>query len=310
MTPEEYAAGQAAITAGLAAYVQKIAQLFTGPTLAVRDWLALLKFLFPEVQRRYELSAELGRNFYDSQRKRNHPELVRHEMLRSELQFEWFVKNMEPARKAMSQADSPNLAVTKVALTAVREVEMAGRRQIIGAVKNDEILKAKIAEEAGRPAKPDNRSVLGWARVATGRETCAWCLMLVSRGAEFPGKDTRWYREAATAGIGLDDETVIDLFNESGGDLEKFREDTEEYIEEWHVGCDCLVVPVFDIKNWPGRDAAQRAQQLWIEAGLEATELIKSGKSRTKNDNKETLNALRRRLDRGEINLSNYAVAA
>jgi hypothetical protein len=310
VTPEEYAAGQAAITAGLAAYVQKIAQLFTGPTLAVRDWLALLKFLFPEVQRRYELSAELGRNFYDSQRKRNHPELVRHEMLRSELQFEWFVKNMEPARKAMSQADSPNLAVTKVALTAVREVEMAGRRQIIGAVKNDEILKAKIAEEAGRPAKPDNRSVLGWARVATGRETCAWCLMLVSRGAEFPGKDTRWYREAATAGIGLDDETVIDLFNESGGDLEKFREDTEEYIEEWHVGCDCLVVPVFDIKNWPGRDAAQRAQQLWIEAGLEATELIKSGKSRTKNDNKETLNALRRRLDRGEINLSNYAVAA
>jgi len=310
VTPEEYAAGQAAITAGLAAYVQKIAQLFTGPTLAVRDWLALLKFLFPEVQRRYELSAELGRNFYDSQRKRNHPELVRHEMLRSELQFEWFVKNMEPARKAMSQADSPNLAVTKVALTAVREVEMAGRRQIIGAVKNDEILKAKIAEEAGRPAKPDNRSVLGWARVATGRETCAWCLMLVSRGAEFPGKDTRWYREAATAGIGLDDETVIDLFNESGGDLEKFREDTEEYIEEWHVGCDCLAVPVFDIKNWPGRDAAQRAQQLWIEAGLEATELIKSGKSRTKNDNKETLNALRRRLDRGEINLSNYAVAA
>jgi len=310
VTPEEYAVGQAAITAGLAAYVQKIAQLFTGPTLAVRDWLALLKFLFPEVQRRYELSAELGRNFYDSQRKRNHPELVRHEMLRSELQFEWFVKNMEPARKAMSQADSPNLAVTKVALTAVREVEMAGRRQIIGAVKNDEILKAKIAEEAGRPAKPDNRSVLGWARVATGRETCAWCLMLVSRGAEFPGKDTRWYLEAATAGIGLDDETVIDLFNESGGDLEKFREDTEEYIEEWHVGCDCLVVPVFDIKNWPGRDAAQRAQQLWIEAGLEATELIKSGKSRTKNDNKETLNALRRRLDRGEINLSNYAVAA
>jgi len=310
VTPEEYAVGQAAITAGLAAYVQKIAQLFTGPTLAVRDWLALLKFLFPEVQRRYELSAELGRNFYDSQRKRNHPELVRHEMLRSELQFEWFVKNMEPARKAMSQADSPNLAVTKVALTAVREVEMAGRRQIIGAVKNDDILKAKIAEEAGRPAKPDNRSVLGWARVATGRETCAWCLMLVSRGAEFPGKDTRWYLEAATAGIGLDDETVIDLFNESGGDLEKFREDTEEYIEEWHVGCDCLVVPVFDIKNWPGRDAAQRAQQLWIEAGLEATELIKSGKSRTKNDNKETLNALRRRLDRGEINLSNYAVAA
>lgn len=309
MNPEQYAAAQAAITAGLAAYVTKFASLFTGPILSASDWLTLLRILFPEVQRRYEISASLARNFYDSQRKKYHPDLVRNERLLSELQFDWFVKNMEPARKSLSQADSPSSAVAKVALTAVREVEMAGRRQIIGAVKNDPILEEKI-EALQDSGVSEERPVIGWARVATGRETCAWCLMLISRGAEFPGKDTRWYLEAATAGINLDDETVLDLYNESGQDLAKFREATKEYIEEWHTGCDCLAVPVFDVKDWPGREAAQRAQQLWIDASLEASELIESGKSRTKSKQTETLNALRRRLERGDVNMSNYAVAA
>lgn len=310
MTPEEYAASQAVISVALASYVKKLASLFTAPLLSVKEWLGFLQVLFPEVQKRYEQSAVLGRNFYDSQRKRHHPDLVRNEMLLTELKWDWFVKNMEPARKDLSQADSPAHAVSKVALAAKREVEMAARRQILGAVKNDELLKAKIAEEAGRPAGSDNRSVIGWARIATGRETCAWCLMLISRGAELNHKGNFGYAEAATAGISLDDQTVLDLFNESAGDLAKFREDTQEYIEEWHIGCDCLAVPVFDVNDWPGREQSHKALQLWIEAGLEADELIKSGKSRTKNNGKETLNALRRRLDRGEILMSNYAIAA
>ncbi|QJD50217.1 capsid maturation protease [Mycobacterium phage Iwokeuplikedis] len=249
--------------------------------------------LFPEVQRRYAEAAALGRDFYDSQRGLHHPELPRNERLRSDLQWRWFVKNMEPARKGMSQADSPSSAVTRTVLTAVREVEMAGRRQIIGAVNND-----------------PEPVLQGWARVATGRETCAWCLMLISRGAELNHKGNFAYSEAMTAGSTLDDETMIDLWNEAGQDLEKFREETKEHIEEWHAGCDCLVVPVFDVQNWPGRDAALRAQQLWIDASKEASRLIDSGEARSKNQNKETINALRRRLARGEISMSNYALAA
>lgn len=242
--------------------------------------------MFPEVKRRYAEAASLGRDFYDSQRELHHPELRRNERLRSELQWDWFVKNMQPARKGLSQADSPPSAVTRTALTAVREVEMAGRRQIIGAVKND----------------PAPQIAKGWARVATGRETCAWCLMLISRGPE--------YLEADSGGLHLDNETVIDLYNEAGGDLAKFREETKEHIEEWHAGCDCLVVPVFDVANWPGMAAQQRAEQLWIDASKEATRLIESGKARSNNRNKETLNALRRRLERGDIRMSDYALAA
>ena len=271
--------------------------MFKFQPLSLRDWVDLLRFLFPEVQKRYEESANLGRNFYDSQRKSHHPELVRNERLLSEVKFEWFVKNMEPARKEMSQADSPQSAVTKLALQAVREVEMAGRRQVIGAVKNDPELVLQ-----------------GWARVATGRETCAWCLMLISRGVELNHKGNFAYAEAATAGINLDDETAIDLFNEAGGDpatfLENLREETKENVEEWHTGCDCVAVPVFDLQNWPGRDQATRALQLWIDASNEASDLIDAGKSRSRNKGNETLNALRRRLERGDISMSNYAAAA
>jgi len=382
VTPEQYAVSQAAITAGLAAYVQRVGALFKGPGLSLRDWLGFLEFIFPEVQRRYELSASLGRDFYDSQRRQHHPLLERNEMLLSELRFEQFVENMAPAKKAMSQADSPNVAVTKAALTAVREVEMAARRQIIGAVKNDPVVE-KIVEQANdtaapveptpqkKPAEnvvesqlkkpsdavsaarakaarasepgsellaqveknlaklqfdkkvsepdvsaPTSGAVIGWARIATGNETCAWCLMLISRGAELNHKKNFAYREAATAGINLDDGTALGLWEAAGGDVNKFREllydeeDDESFMERWHTGCDCLAVPVFDINDWPGRDQAKRAMQLWIDASGTAADLIESGKSRTKNKYTETLNALRRRLERGDISMSNYAIAA
>ena len=316
MTPEQYAASQAAITAGLAAYTRRLASLFTGPVLSARDWLELLRLLFPEVQRRYEQSAILGRDFYDSQRRKYHPELDRNERFLSETRFEWFVQNMEPTRRDMSRADSPASAVTKVALAAVREVEMAGRRQIIAAVNNDPVLEDKIDELVdSEPQKVG--PVLGWARVATGRETCAWCLMLISRGAELNHKGNFAYAEAATAGINLDDETALDLWNEAGGNIDKFKEllydedqEDDTYMEKWHVGCDCLAVPVFDIENWPGKSQAQRALELWIDASKEASQLIKDGEARTNNKARETLNALRRRLERGDISMSTYALAA
>ena len=293
MTPEEYAASQYLITAGLAAYVQRVATFFTGPSLGPRGWLDFLRMMFPEVQKRYTQSSELGRAFYDSQRKQHHPDLVRNERLLTELPFEQFVQNMEPARKDMSQADSPRVAISKTALTAVREVEMAGRRQIIGAVKHD-----------------PEPVLQGWARVATGRETCAWCLMLISRGAYLNHKGNFAYREAATAGLSLDDETVLDIWKDSGTDINEFRDAVDEFMEEWHTGCDCMVVPVFDLENWPGRAAAHEAMKLWIDADTEATALIKSGDSRTNNKNRETINALRRRLYRGEVTMSTYALAA
>ncbi|QGH79685.1 capsid maturation protease [Gordonia phage Anon] len=284
MNPEQYAAAQAAISAQVANYTSSIARLFTGPVLSIGQWLGLLQALFPEVQRQYAEAAALARGFYDSQRELHHPELPRNERLLTELEWEWFVRNMDGARPGMSQADSPPAAVTNLTLRAVREVEMAGRRQIIGAVNDDP------------------QTIQGWARVATGRETCAWCLMLISRGPTYLGSET--------AGLDLDDESAAEMYRDAGGDLTKFRADTEEYIQQWHAGCDCLVVPVFNRNAWPGLAAQKRAEQLWISATREAQELIDSGKARSNNLNKETQNALRRRLERGDLSMTNYALAA
>ena len=151
MTPEQYAASQAAITAGLAAYVQRFSSLFTASLLTPKGWLDFLRLLFPEVERRYTESASLGRVFYDSQRALYHPTLERNERLLSETNFERFVKSMEPAKKEMLQANSPKSAVSKVVLTAVREVEMAARRQVIGAVKDDAALERKLDELQKEP---------------------------------------------------------------------------------------------------------------------------------------------------------------
>ena len=347
MTPEEYALAQGVITAGLASYIQRVAGLFTGQALSLKQWLEFLSFIFPEVRRSYVESATLGRSFYDSQRSIFHPDLGRNDTYVSDINFDWFVKNMEPARRGMSQEDSPKSAVSKLVLASVREVEMGARRQIIRAVNDDQQLvdkldgfgeqreitvdfsmldrpsdtvadvKRGIERPESRPEPlSESRPVIGWARVATGRETCAWCLMLISRGAELNHKGNFAYSAANAGGIDLDDETALDLYKEAGGDLDKFREllydeeAEESRMEQWHAGCDCLVVPVFDLNNWPGRKAAKEALQLWVDASKEAAKLIESGESRTSNKGTETLNALRRRLYRGEISMSDYAVAA
>lgn len=345
MTPDEYVVAKAAITAAVAAYVQRYVSLFLKAPLTPVDWLRLLQVLFPEIQRRYAEHADLARRFYDSQREQALPELPRNERFLTELKWEWFVKDMEPARKELSQVDSPPSAATRFTLTAVREVEMAGRRQIIGAVNYDHdlaeyiesgdpdddvpeyekedqrlgrhlTLVEEVEEKLREPDDPgprfldedepeyklESRIVRGWARVATGSETCAWCLMLISRGAVYTGP--------GTAGVRLDEETVVDLWEESGADLEKFKEQTQPYMEQWHVGCDCIVVPVFSFENWVGKAAYHRANELWIDASKEASRLIESGESRTGDRYKETLNALRRGLAAGKYDVPSYALAA
>jgi hypothetical protein len=287
VTPEEYAAQQAVISAATANYVLQFAKFFVRPALAIADWLNLLQLLFPQVQQKREEAAALAREFYDSQRALHHPELPRNDRLVEHYEFQWFVENMEPTRKRLSQEDSPQDAVGALALRAVREVENGGRRQIIHAVENE----------------PEPKVLRGWARVATGRETCAWCLMLISRGPVYLGADT--------AGLDLDDTSARSMI--AAG------EDVSEFMEEWHDGCDCKVVPVFKREDWPGQEAADRALELWIEATREAQKILDADpdkKSFVKGRwvpttlNREAINTLRRRLENGDITSTEWAALA
>ncbi|WP_280350353.1 hypothetical protein [Nocardia abscessus] len=285
MTPDEYSVEQTVISAGIANYVLQLAKFFASPILTLADWLRLLELLFPQVQQERGRAAELARAFYDSQRALHHPELPRNDQFLVEYPFEQFVENLEPLRRQMSQEDTPEHVVGSLALRVVREVENGARRQIIRSVESD----------------PAPRIVKGWARVATGRETCGWCLMLISRGPVYTAADT--------AGLDLDDRTAARMI--AAG------EDVSEYMEQWHDGCDCKVVPVFKHENWPGQKAADRALELWNEAATEAVRFRAenpgrkhtTGKNRGKEFtfNEDVILVLRRRLERGEINPAEYA---
>ena len=94
--------------------------------------------------------------------------------------------------------------------------------------------------------------IVGWARVATGDETCAWCMMLVSRGPV--------YYSADSAGSALLTQEWLNEVEESKG------VDPSLPMNEWHTGCDCTVMPVYDKNDWPGKDAADEALEKWNQA--------------------------------------------
>lgn len=324
MKATEYAASQAAISAATAYYVMQFGQFFLRQALSLASWLAFLQLLFPEVERRRGEAAALAREFYDSQRAAFWPNLPRNDVPLEGTNFETFVRNMDPVRRLMSQEDAPDHAITHLGLQVIREVENAGRRQIIHAVEQDTALAEALerldtprdlepprdlstlrdlepprVDKADEEDRPRTRLVRGWARVATGRETCAWCLMLISRGPV--------YLAADRAGLDLDDESAVEMI--AAG------EDVSEFMDEWHPGCDCKVVPVFDLDNWPGRDAAKRAEELWAEATKIAIQqedegrLHRAGKRKGKpfTRNELAINALRRMLERGEIDPREFA---
>lgn len=294
MTPEEYAAHQAVISAAVARYVQQLAPVFPLEDMSWADWQRMLALLYPEIERRQYEAAELARDFYDVQRAEALPELEQNDAYLESYSFVRFVEGMEPARRRLKKMGARQDAITHLALRAVREVENAGRRQIIHAVEEDFDLQ-EFLDSAGRSGGSGGSDLVrGWARVATGRETCAWCLMLVSRGPT--------YLSARTSGLDLDDTTAQRMIA-AGVDV-------SEHMNEWHTGCDCKVVPVFKRSAWPGQAAADRAYKLWENATEEAKARIESGKARSDNLNREAINALRRRLSRGEIDISEFAAFA
>jgi len=274
VNPDEYATRQAVISAATASYVAQFAKLFSAPALGIAQWLQLLELLYPEVLRQRQLASELAREFYDSERRRYLT--GRHDRPLEFYDFQTFVRAMDPARRRLSVESAPENAIGDLARSAVREVENGGRRQIIHAVHTD------------------TGPVKGWARVATGNETCAWCLMLISRGAVYLGADT--------AGLDLTDTEARQMI--AAG------EDVSEYMQEWHTGCDCKVVPVFNTKNWHGKDAADRALELWNDATIEATKEWDAMSPEEREEttlNNRAINALRRRLYAGDLDPREWA---
>lgn len=124
-------------------------------------------------------------------------------------------------REPLRNRDTTVQMVQRRAAAAVeRHVIQAGR---------DTTVKLAVASEA-----------IGWARVLTGAENCAFCVMLASRGPVYGSEKSA-----------------------------KFTADMKRY----HDGCDCRVVAVYDRKSWPGRDAYREALRRYGDAPSEGGKL-------------------------------------
>lgn len=135
----------------------------------------------------------------------------------------------------------------RITLILSQHVESAGRQTVVRAVEDgvagspaedthleatrldgDELAARRAAGQVTGRARPH-----AWARVLSGAENCAFCVMLASRGPV--------YSSAAAAGRG------------KASDLLGIPE-AKGWLNSYHPGCDCMVVPVYDYSRWPGVD--------------------------------------------------------
>ena len=312
MTYGEFVERQAAIIRPVLRWLAFVLVLYRLIPMNRKTWRQLLAQVYPVVDEARRQSSDLARKFYDSERRRRLSDLLPEpqiEQLEDDnlfsplwpgeestfdvrriewpddddirrifwpdddddplsyaidlepYRFEWFVEDMEPARKGMSEENSTDAAIEKFVAFAEKQIENAGRRTIIRAVDNDP-------------------KVIGWARVQGGEDSCAFCMMLISRGPVYNRDDP------SKAGLRLDKVSAVELWKRiESGDTEA-EEAYGELMKKWHPNCDCKAVPVFDRNNWTGRDAYLAAEEMW--------------KSVTKGlSGREAFNAFRRFIERG-----------
>lgn len=258
----EYHSRQRSISARIMRIVLAILLPFLSIPLTSQVWGDIVRSIFLTIDTARTESAILAREYYDSQRLKYVDDDDRFDIDLPAYEYDWFYEAMLPARKGFMQGETTVGQAIQAGFRAVKEVENGGRRTIRNAVDRDDY-------------------ALGWARVATGRETCGFCLMLVSRGPV--------YQSAESAGLNTDDTTALDILDE--GDTEAFN----ELMTRFHPNCDCKVVPVFDRNDWQGREDYLEAQETWkrVTKGL-------SGR--------DALNAFRRAIEDNHVDPQDFAV--
>lgn len=94
-----------------------------------------------------------------------------------------------------------------------------------------------------RGASSGTARAVAWARVLTGAENCAFCVMLASRGPVYTNA-------------------------EEGGRIaaDEVYPDAKGFANSYHDDCDCVVVPVYTSKKWPGREQQSELESVWYSA--------------------------------------------
>lgn len=207
---------QDVITAGVVRAALALLRTVARGQLSERQYGAVVDALLPSVLTARSASAALAREVYADERTRRlssgrAPQVVMPHYERAALDAA-LARTVKPA--LLNPGPVPRATMVQVVTAVARHVEMAGRETLIFSVESD-------------------RAALGWSRVLTGRENCAFCAMLASRGPVYTSESSAQSREDG---------------------------------RRFHDGCDCLVVAVFDRSSWAGKAQSDRLSQLWQES--------------------------------------------
>lgn len=255
---------QREITRQAVSNVRDFVSPFVGQKMSLPMWLRLLGFLFGIVSPAAKAVASVSREFYDSERAKAFPLAPRHDVYLTELSRERFMDDMKDFKSAFTGREIEQADVNKLVLRAARSVENCGRWTMMNAMQTPDPYVDSLIEKQEKQGKKKGTGVVrGWARVATGAETCGWCLMIVSRGAV--------YESAQTAGSKWDDRNTMQMVG-----AEEFKPD--EHMNAWHDGCDCKVVPVFNLRRWEGKERFLAARRMWysVTKGLSGKDSVRA----------------------------------
>jgi hypothetical protein len=159
---------------------------------------------------------------------------------------------------------APNEAAERISARLSQHVEDAARQTVVRSVEDyrepateaDErhysyaALRGTDADDDEIDREFRESQARSWARVLTGAENCAFCVMLASRGPV--------YETAESAGR----IAASDLFREAGA---------VGWANSYHPNCDCLVVPIYDYNSWPGQDQFSELRKFYKRTVEDAT---------------------------------------
>ncbi|MFC6353925.1 hypothetical protein ACFP6B_08505 [Rothia nasimurium] len=190
------------------------------------------------------------------------------------------------ADQAVHEVLTNSRSIDQASRSLERHVRTAARRQVVRAVPAPDVPSAsetnpsadevKVDEngnfvgEAGDgfealPASKREREQpavypIGWARVLTGKDNCAFCIVLASRGPVYSSQH-----------------------HASSTSSKRWDKEGRQWANSYHDNCDCLVVPVYDSENWAGKAQADKLYKIYEEVTREA---VAGGKNITEGNDK------------------------
>lgn len=174
--------------------------------------------------------------------------------------------------QAVAQAAREARSLDELAAALQRHVETAARRQVVRAVPDPEddsgletdvlvpetatpVDLADVVDSAVVASEDPGENLaypIGWARVLTGVENCAFCAMLASRGPVYSSR-THASRKST--------KTLIQGHDRLGRKRKRVLKRISD--QAYHDHCDCVVVPVYRDQDWPGCENYERLADAW-----------------------------------------------